>query len=73
MLAYYFERAARIQLKAQAAAAASGGGLALPPPEVSEKAARQFTEFAGDIRRPGFREWPGFLRLLEDVAPGYAD
>lgn len=73
MLAYYFERAARIQLKAQAAAAASGRSLALPPPEVSEKAARQFTEFAGDIKRPGFREWPGFLRLLDDVAPGYAD
>lgn len=73
MLAYYFERAARIQLQAQAAAAASGRPVVLPPHEVCEKAARQFTEFAGDIKRPGFREWPGFIRMLDALAPGYAD
>jgi len=73
MLVYYFERAARIQLAAQAAAAAQGEELHLPPPEVCEHTARQFTELQGDIRWPGSREWPGFLRLLDDTDPGYRD
>lgn len=71
MLAYYFERAARIQLAAQAAAAAGNMRLHLPPHEVSEKAARQFTQLAGDIQWPGSREWPGFLRMLDAIDPGY--
>ena len=73
MLIYYFERAARIQLAAQAAAAARGEELHLPPPEVCEHTARQFTELQGDIRWPGSREWPGFLRLLDDLDPSYRD
>ena len=73
MLAYYFERAARIQLAAQGAAAARGEALHLPPPEVCEHTARQFTGLQGDIRWPGSREWPGFLRLLDDLDPSYRD
>lgn len=73
MLVYYFERAARIQLAAQAAAAARGEALHLPPPEVCEHTARQFTELQGDIRWPGSREWPGFVRLLDDLDPSYRD
>jgi hypothetical protein len=38
---------------------------------VSDLAARQFTEFAGDIRPPGTREWPAFLRMLERTQPDY--
>jgi len=71
MLVYYFERAARIQLAAQAAAAVRGEDLHLPPHEVCEHTARQFTELQGDIRWPGSREWPGFLRLLDDLDPSY--
>lgn len=67
MLAYYFERAARIQLMAQG----SGRPLALPSDEVSEKAARQFNQCEGDIRLRGEREWPAFIRLLDRIDPGY--
>lgn len=67
MLAYYFERAARIQLMAQG----SGRPLALPADNVSEKAARQFNQCEGDIRLRGEREWPAFIRLLDRIDPGY--
>lgn len=67
MLAYYFERAARIQLMAQA----SGDNLMLPPEEISEKAAAQFNQCQGDIRLRGEREWPAFIRLLDRIDPGY--
>lgn len=73
MLAYYFERAARIQLAASAATPGGAAGLHLPPPEVCEHTARQFTELKGDIRWPGSREWPGFVRLLDATAPGWRD
>lgn len=72
ILMYYFEKAARVQLLAQGGLA-QGERLALPRPEITELAARQFTEFAGDILPPGTREWPAFLRLLERTQPGYAD
>lgn len=72
MLLYYFERAARIQLAMQAAAA-SGAKLVLPPPEVCEKAARQFWEQQGDILVPGEREWPAFLRQLDRLDPGFRE
>jgi ribulose-5-phosphate 4-epimerase/fuculose-1-phosphate aldolase len=71
MLVYYFERAARVQLAAQAATAQRGEALHLPPPEVCERTARQFTELQGDIAWPGSREWPGFLRLLDSLDPSY--
>ncbi|MEJ4046944.1 class II aldolase/adducin family protein [Erwinia sp. SLM-02] len=67
MLAYYFERAARIQLMAQG----SGSQLLLPPEAVSEKAARQFNQCEGDIRLRGEREWPAFIRLLDNLDPSY--
>jgi ribulose-5-phosphate 4-epimerase/fuculose-1-phosphate aldolase len=70
ILAYYFERAARVQLKVQAAAAA-GERIVMPPHEVCEHAARQFIEQAGDIRAAGEREWPAFLRLLDRTDPDY--
>lgn len=70
MLLYYFERAARIQLDMQAAAAA-GARLVMPPPEVCEKAARQFWEQQGDILVPGEREWPALLRQLDRVDTSY--
>ncbi|MFS2221951.1 class II aldolase/adducin family protein [Pantoea sp. B65] len=67
MLAYYFERAARIQLMAQG----SGSALTLPADEISAKAARQFNQCEGDIRLRGEREWPAFIRLLDRLDPGY--
>ena len=70
MLLYYFERAARIQLDLQAATA-SGTRLVIPPPEVCEKAARQFWENKGDILVAGEREWPAFLRQLDREEPDY--
>jgi ribulose-5-phosphate 4-epimerase/fuculose-1-phosphate aldolase len=72
ILMYYFEKAARVQLLAQGGLA-HGERLALPQPEVTQLAARQFTEFAGDILPPGTREWPAFLRLLERTQPDYRD
>lgn len=69
ILMYYFEKAARVQLMAQAA----GARLVLPPPEVTERAARQFNEHQGDILPAGTREWPAFLRLLDRLDPTYRD
>ncbi len=70
MLTYYFEKAARVQLAAQAAAA-SGARLHLPPQDVSGKASRQFNEGHGDIAPPGTREWPAFMRLLDRLDPTF--
>ncbi|KAA8994990.1 class II aldolase/adducin family protein [Affinibrenneria salicis] len=67
MLAYYFERAARIQLMAQG----SGSRLSLPADDISAKAARQFNRCEGDILLRGEREWPAFIRLLDRLDPGY--
>ena len=72
ILMYYFEKAARVQLMAQAAVA-GGARLALPPPEVTAGAARQFNEHHGDILPAGTREWPAFLRLLDKLDPSYRD
>lgn len=69
MLLYYFERAARIQLMMQA----SGQPIICPTHEVCEHAARQFWDLKGDIRIPGEREWPGFLRLLDREDASYRD
>ena len=70
MLLYYFERAARIQLRMQAAAAA-GARLVMPQHEVCEKAARQFWELQGDILIPGEREWPALMRQLDRADSSY--
>ena len=69
ILMYYFEKAARVQLLAQAA----GARLALPPDDVTEAAARQFNDHHGDILPAGTREWPAFLRLLDRLDPSYKD
>jgi ribulose-5-phosphate 4-epimerase/fuculose-1-phosphate aldolase len=72
ILAYYFERAARVQLLAQGAASAAGGAtLHLPHADISALASRQFNEMAGDILPPGSREWPAFIRLLDKLDPSY--
>jgi ribulose-5-phosphate 4-epimerase/fuculose-1-phosphate aldolase len=71
MLLYYFERAARIQLSMQAAVAGGAGPMVVPPPEVCEKAARQFWEQQGDILIPGEREWPALIRKLDRKDPSY--
>ncbi|MBP0615089.1 class II aldolase/adducin family protein [Jiella mangrovi] len=68
ILMYYFEKAARVQLLAQAAGTAL---LSLPAPEVTNLAARQFNEYHGDIKAPGSREWPGFIRLLDRIDPSW--
>jgi ribulose-5-phosphate 4-epimerase/fuculose-1-phosphate aldolase len=70
ILMYYFEKAAKVQLLAQGGLA-PGESLVYPQPEVSALAARQFTEFAGDILPPGTREWPAFLRMLERTQADY--
>jgi ribulose-5-phosphate 4-epimerase/fuculose-1-phosphate aldolase len=67
ILAYYFERAARIQLLAQAANAK----MVLPDPAATDRAARQFNEMKGDIAAAGAREWPALLRLLDNKDPSY--
>lgn len=72
ILMYYFEKAARVQLLAQAAMA-SGARLAVPAPEVSTKTAAQFNDHHGDIKAAGAREWPAFLRLLDRIDPSYRD
>ena len=72
MLMYYFEKAARVQLMAQAAVA-GGARLATPAADVSSKASRQFNERAGDILSPGAREWPAFIRLLDRIDKTYRD
>ena len=69
ILMYYFEKAARVQLMAQAA----GARLTVPPDEVTAGAARQFNEHHGDILPAGTREWPAFLRLLDRIDPSYKD
>jgi ribulose-5-phosphate 4-epimerase/fuculose-1-phosphate aldolase len=69
ILMYYFEKAARVQLMAQSA----GARMALPKPEVSDKAARQFNDHHGDILAPGSREWPALIRLLDRLDPSYRD
>lgn len=72
ILAYYFEKAARVQLLAQGALA-SGARLALPTGPVTKKTASQFNDHHGDIRTPGSREWPAFIRLLDRLDPSYRD
>jgi ribulose-5-phosphate 4-epimerase/fuculose-1-phosphate aldolase len=70
ILAYYFEKAARVQLLAQGAIGA-GDGLVLPDPAATDRAARQFNEQKGDILPAGTREWPAMLRLLDRIDPSY--
>jgi ribulose-5-phosphate 4-epimerase/fuculose-1-phosphate aldolase len=70
ILMYYFEKAARVQLLARSGLAA-GQHLILPAPAITDKAARQFNEMAGDILPAGTREWPAFMRLLDRLQSDY--
>jgi hypothetical protein len=68
ILAYYFEKASRVQLLAQGALA-SGARLALPTGSVTEKTASQFNDLHGDLRTPDSRQRPAFIRLLDRLDP----
>jgi ribulose-5-phosphate 4-epimerase/fuculose-1-phosphate aldolase len=70
---FYLERACQIQVDAMA----GGTPLVLPPPEVCEHTARQFGGDDGDrdyadAGSPSLA-WQAMLRLVERVAPDYAD
>ena len=68
---FYLDRACEIQLSAAAA-----GALRLPSPEVCEYTAGQFEgTVVGDYGDPEGMElaWQALLRLVERVAPDYAD
>lgn len=62
-LIYYLEKCARAQLQAMA----TGAKLVMPSPEVCEHAARQFEE---NINL-SIRDWPGHLRRLDAIDPGF--
>lgn len=62
-LIYYLEKCARAQLQAMA----SGAKLVMPSPEVCEHAARQFEQ---NINL-SIRDWPGHLRRLDALDPGF--
>jgi len=65
-LYYYLEQAARVQMDVMA----SGGRIITPSREVQLHTASQYSS----QRKPketGVRAWPGMLRLLDRVNPGY--
>jgi ribulose-5-phosphate 4-epimerase/fuculose-1-phosphate aldolase len=64
MTMHYLERACRVQV----AVLSTGREIALPPPEVREKAARQYADFT-----PGQYEWPALVRLMDKLDPSYRD
>jgi len=63
-LMYSLEIACRVQIDVLA----TGRPHILPTPELAERTARQFETYPDP---PSNREWPGLLRLLDRVAPGY--
>jgi ribulose-5-phosphate 4-epimerase/fuculose-1-phosphate aldolase len=69
-LTYDFERAARAQLKIQAAAAA-GAKIVIPSNATCERGVPRQTHPDGTPRPAGQREWPALLRLVESLDPGY--
>ncbi|MFT5180196.1 MAG: ribulose-5-phosphate 4-epimerase/fuculose-1-phosphate aldolase [Alphaproteobacteria bacterium] len=64
-LIYYLEKCARSQLQAMA----SGAKLVIPSDEVCEHAAKQFEKNVN----LAIRDWPGHLRRLDAMDPGYRD
>jgi ribulose-5-phosphate 4-epimerase/fuculose-1-phosphate aldolase len=71
-LTYYFEHAARAQLKMQAAAAAAAGAKILfPSPEACEQSAARPRDVGGQLPLAGQREWPALLRLVDKLDPSY--
>jgi ribulose-5-phosphate 4-epimerase/fuculose-1-phosphate aldolase len=69
-LTYYFEQAARAQLKMQAAAAA-GAKILFPSNEACEQSAARPRGNEGQLPLAGQREWPALLRLIEKIDPSY--
>lgn len=65
-LMYSLETACRLQV----AALSLNREVTLPDPAVCEHTARQFETYPDPVRN---REWPGLLRLLDRLDPGYAD
>ena len=68
---FYLDKACEIQI-----AAAAAGALRLPAPDVCEYTAQQYEgTVVGDYGDPEAMDlaWSALLRLLERVAPGYAD
>lgn len=64
-LIFYLEKCARSQLQAMA----TGAKLVMPPPEVCEHAAQQFEQ---NINL-SIRDWPGHLRRLDALDPGFRE
>jgi ribulose-5-phosphate 4-epimerase/fuculose-1-phosphate aldolase len=64
-LIFYLEKCARSQLQAMA----SGAKLIIPPPEVCEHAAEQFEKNVN----LSIRDWPGHLRRLDALDPGFRE
>jgi ribulose-5-phosphate 4-epimerase/fuculose-1-phosphate aldolase len=69
-LAYYFEQAARAQLKMQAAAAA-GAKILFPSKEACEHSVARPRGNEGQLPLAGQREWPALLRLNDKIDPSY--
>ena len=69
-LTYYFEQAARAQLKMQAAAAA-GAKILFPSKEACERSAARPRGNQGQLPLAGQREWPALLRLADKLDPSY--
>ncbi len=68
-LAYYLERACRLQLDVMA----TGAEVHLPPDAVREHTAAQWEAGAAGIGVEEPREWPALLRMLDRRDPGYRD
>jgi ribulose-5-phosphate 4-epimerase/fuculose-1-phosphate aldolase len=65
MLMYVLERVCRSQLAMMAA----GGVVRLPPPEVCEKTALQYSCNRGEPA--GVHEWPHWVRMMDQLDPSY--
>ena len=64
-LIFYLEKCARSQLQAMA----TGEKILIPPAEVCEHAARQFEKNVN----LSIRDWPGHLRRLDALDPGFRE
>jgi ribulose-5-phosphate 4-epimerase/fuculose-1-phosphate aldolase len=64
-LIFYMEKCARSQLQAMA----SGAKLIIPPDEVCDYAAKQFDKNVNI----SVRDWPGHLRKLDVISPGFRE
>jgi ribulose-5-phosphate 4-epimerase/fuculose-1-phosphate aldolase len=65
-LMYFLTLTCEIQMMLEA----SGAKIRLPSPEVCEHAAAQWDEHQRGVARD---EWPGYLRIVEEIDPSYKD